>query len=256
MLYNPGTGRAKERLTAILVADLTPTQLDTVQDQFGLGANLCCPIPGEELFITDKRSWSTKSHADPKRAYPDTSPLLVIDARTPSDGGIYIGNTDIREDLDTVNVPYLTPEDFDQDDVFKSDFDYVKDRYLSPTWVIASPEEIESSTNAEDLKNFSPPPEIVWRLKEGVARQHGLKSRWTLGSEPRDGEEKRPDGTVIAFPGGSKILQCEYDPEMAVPGYARPEGSLTPWHEKAVCYISPFTLVKRRGSFVTYTALC
>jgi hypothetical protein len=34
---------AKEIITAILVADLTPSQLDTVQEKFGNGANLCAP---------------------------------------------------------------------------------------------------------------------------------------------------------------------------------------------------------------------
>jgi hypothetical protein len=35
-----------------------------------------------------------------------------------------------------------------------------------------------------------------------------------------------PDGRVIKFPEGSKVLQCEYDPGMVVPVYKRPEGSL------------------------------
>jgi hypothetical protein len=35
-----------------------------------------------------------------------------------------------------------------------------------------------------------------------------------------------PDGEVIRFPKGSKEMQCEYDPETAVPQYERPEGSL------------------------------
>jgi hypothetical protein len=33
--------------------------------------------------------------------------------------------------MDTVDIAYPTPKDFDQEDVFTTDFDYVGDRYLS-----------------------------------------------------------------------------------------------------------------------------
>lgn len=264
MVYNPDPTAQKVRLSAILVADLTPLQLDAIQQKFGLGANLSSPFPDEQLFIEDRRDWSSKSHADIKRAYPDTSPLLVIDSRTPSDGGIWyierfadsdsvddgeaentntlfklcmgledvvisyanysIGNTDIREDMDQVDIAYPTPEHFDQDEVFRSGFDYVGDRYLGPAWITATPEEMDESTDEDDLKNFMPKPDIVYRLKESIARDNGIKCRWTIGGDAED--VTLPDGSVKTFPKGSKVLQVEYDPETVTPVYERPEGSL------------------------------
>ena len=81
-----------------------------------------------------------------------------------------ISNMDIREHLDTVDIDYPTPENFEQEDVFSTDFDYIKDRYVSSTWVIAAPEEMETSTDPEDLRNFSPPSSIVHRLKPEIAK--------------------------------------------------------------------------------------
>jgi hypothetical protein len=266
MVYNPDITRTPQRLSAILVADLTPTQLDTVQHKFGIGANLCCPYPQYELFIEDKREWSSRSHADLKRAYPDTDPLIVIDSQTPSDGGIWyierfageddvedgqaentntlfkirmkiediviqyanysIANTDISEDMDTVDIPCPVPETFHQEDVFSTDFDYVEDRYITPTWVVVTPEEMETSTDPEDLEGYAPPPSIVYRLNPEIARQHGVQSRWILASDDDAKAADMPDGSKKTFPEGSKVLQMEYDPETAVPGYERPEGSL------------------------------
>ncbi|KAF1850316.1 uncharacterized protein K460DRAFT_382070 [Cucurbitaria berberidis CBS 394.84] len=231
MVYNPDLFRSKERINAVLVADLTPAQLDAVQDRFGIGANLCSPNPSEQLFIHDKREWSASSHADMKRAYPDTQPLLVVDSHTPVDGGIwyidrfadaddveseqaentntlfkirmttedvvisyvnYGHNTDIREDMDEVDIDYPTPENFEQDTLFKTGSDYIKERFINPTWVTATPDEIEETTDGQVLDTFMPRPDIAYRLRPQVARQHGLKSRWTLGSAARD--VKRPDG--------------------------------------------------------------
>jgi len=265
MVYNPDLFREKQRFTAILVADLSPEQLNVVQEDFGLGATLCSPHPAEELFIHDKRAWSTLSHAEMKRAYPDTQPLLVIDAKTPEDGGIWyldhfadedevedgsaestntlqkirmgikdvvilymnydIGNSDIREDMDQVDIPLPTPEQFDQEELHHSGLDPIGDRYISPTSVTATPDEIEESTDEEALRVHAPPrPNVVYRLKPDVARQHGLKSQWSLASQAKDIE--LPDGTVLKFSEGSKVLNVAYDPETAVPKYQKPEGSL------------------------------
>jgi hypothetical protein len=101
MVHNPDLTREEERINAILVADLTPAQLDTVQNKFGNGANLCSPFPAEQLFIHDKREWSAYSLPEMKRAMPDTSPLLVIDSQTPSDGAVwYIDDFATQEDVD------------------------------------------------------------------------------------------------------------------------------------------------------------
>ncbi|KAI4711069.1 hypothetical protein J4E89_004659 [Alternaria sp. Ai002NY15] len=232
---------------------------------FGIGANMCSPHPAEQLFIEDKRDLSNLSHADLRRLFSKADPLLVIDAQTPIDGGIWyldgfaeqldvdeglaenlntlykirmdirdvvithanysIANTDIRNDLESVDVPYPIPEDFVQKKVFRMGFDYVKYRYVNPTWVTATPVELEESTNGRDLDNFIPRPEIVYRIKEDIAREAGLKSAWMIASD-RSEEAELPDGTKIAFPPGSKIVQSMYDPDVAIPVYEKPEGSL------------------------------
>jgi hypothetical protein len=74
------------------------------------------------------------------------------------------------------------------------------------------------------LRNFSPPSSIVHRLKPEIAKQHGLKSGWTMASDAS--EVDMPDGSKKTFPEGSKSLQVDYDQETAVPRYERPEGSL------------------------------
>jgi hypothetical protein len=266
MVYNPDITRTPRRLSAILVVELTPTELDTVQHKFGIGANLCCPYPQYLLFIEDKREWSSHSHADLKRAYPSTDPLIVIDSRTPSDGGIWyierfaseddvadgaaentntlfklrmkiediviqyannsIANTDIGEYMETAGIPFPVPENFDQEEVYSTGFGHIGDRHLTPTWIVVTPEEMETSTDPEDLKNMAPPPSIVYRLKKEIARQHGLVSRWVIASDDDAKDVNLPDGTKKTFPRGSKVLQMEYDPETAVPRYERPEGSL------------------------------
>jgi hypothetical protein len=89
MVYNPDPTASKEHITGILVSKLTSTQLDTIQEKFGNGANLTSPYPHEQLFIHDKRDWSAYSHADMKRAMPDAVGLIVIDSRSAEDGSIW-----------------------------------------------------------------------------------------------------------------------------------------------------------------------
>jgi hypothetical protein len=89
MVYNPDLTASKKHITGISVADLTSTQLDTIQEKFGNGANLISPYPREQLFIHDKREWSQYSHADMKRAMPDTDALIVVDSRSAEDGSIW-----------------------------------------------------------------------------------------------------------------------------------------------------------------------
>jgi hypothetical protein len=64
MVYIPNLHYDKQRLLALLTADLTSAQLDRIQELFGIGATLRSPYPAEELFIEDKREWSRLSHAD------------------------------------------------------------------------------------------------------------------------------------------------------------------------------------------------
>jgi len=265
MVHDPNLYRDKERYLGILIADLTPTQLDAVQELFGIGANMCSPYPAEQLFIEDKRDLSNPSHADLRRLFPEAEPLLVIDAQTPIDDGVWyldrfaeqfdvdeglaenlntlykiridirdvvithmnynIANTDIRNDLETVDVPCPIPEILVQNKIFCMGFDHIKYRYVSPTWVIAIPDELEESTNGRDLDNFIPRPEVVYRIKEDIAREAGLKSAWMIASD-RSGEVKLPNGTKIALPPRSKVVQSTYDPDVAMPVYQKPEGSL------------------------------
>jgi hypothetical protein len=139
--------------------------------------------------------------------------------------GYAIANTSVSEDLSTVGIPLPVPEEFDQEKLFEYPLDHTKDRYLYPARLIATPEEIESSTDPDDIYNSVPPQsDIVWRLKEEVAKQYGLKSRWTFGNDTSDVD--LPDGTKKTFPEGSILLSCEYDPQTSTPTYERPEGSL------------------------------
>lgn len=260
MVYDPQPNQEKELIHAILTADLTPEQLSTIHESFGLGANLGSPHPREQLFITDKRSWASLSHLEiwhkTVTNNEDWDPIIIIDADTPRDGGVWyidriatqwnvdhgqaeslntlfkirmeignillchvnyqIANIDIRESMDSVDIPYPTPDDFTQDKVYSTGFDYNRHRYTVPAWVTAEPDEMEENRDDEVLKSFVPRPEVVYRLKEEVARANGLMIIWTTGTDRKDGK----------FPAGSKILQLRYDPETAVPRYEKPEGSL------------------------------
>jgi hypothetical protein len=125
----------------------------------------------------------------------------------------------IDEALSEVDVDTPIPETFMQSAPYGSDFHCIEDRYLNPTWVTAGPDEVEVSTDPADLANFAPLPSEVVRLKEDVARREGLKCAWTVGADEDDGEPGKGSK-------GSRVLQCDYDPETAVPRYERPEGSL------------------------------
>lgn len=264
MVYNPDLTASKELITGILVADLTPAQLDTIQQKFGNGANLCRPYPSEQLFIYDKRSWARKSHADMLRSMPDVSSLVVIDARSAKDGSVWyidrfatsndvaageavntnallkvrMKSEDIvisysnsrfspgsfRFEMDQVEIEYPTPEEFDQEEVYTHGFDLIKDRFLNPCWVTATPDEMETSTDPDILDKFFPRPNVVYRLKAEVARADGLKVGWTMGNLARD--VALQDGTILRFPAGSQALQCDYDPDAPIRRYEKPEGSL------------------------------
>jgi hypothetical protein len=123
-----------------------------------------------------------------------------------------IANIDIRENMDEVDIPYPTPEDFDQDEPYASGMDFIGDRYLNPTWVTAAPDEMDETNDYNERDRFVPRPDVVYRLKAEVARANGLSHRWTVGT---DAETK-----------GSRVLQLNYDPEHVVPHYERPDGSL------------------------------
>ncbi|KAF3032421.1 hypothetical protein E8E12_001211 [Didymella heteroderae] len=262
MVYNSDIDQEKELIHAIVTADLTHAQLTAVHERFGLGAMMESPYPRWQLYITDKRSWSSLSHLETWHKTPRSDdapgyfPVIIIDAETPKDNAVWfidrianqfdvdhgtaenlntlfkvrmdlkdipleyvnydIANTDIRHAMDKVGIPYLTPEHFTQEKPYSLGFDTIRDRYLSRAVVTAEPEEMEESRDLKDLSSFLPQPEVVYRLKDDVARAHGLQTHWTIGFDELDDR----------FPKGSKILQLYYDPEHVVPRYEKPEGSL------------------------------
>lgn len=265
MVYIPNLHYDKQRLLALLTADLTSAQLNRIQELFGIGVTLHSPYPTEELFIKDKREWLHLSHADSMRAYPEQDPLLVTDSHTPHDGGIWyiegfataddvanrlaeslntlykirmdicdvvmqfasysVANTHISNDLWHVNVHIPIPDDFEQKTLFCSGANHIRERYNDPTWVIATPDELEDSRTLEAVGSIIPRPEIVYRVKKDIARQAGLESKWMVASNAPN-ECELPDKTNLTFPPGSKVVQSEYDPDVAIPVYKRPIGSL------------------------------
>jgi hypothetical protein len=130
----------------------------------------------------------------------------------------------IEEDMESASIPSPVPETFEQDTPYDTDFDYIADRYISFTWITATPDDLEASIDPFDLEGFVPRHDVVFRLKPDVARENGLKCAWTFGRDAKD--VTVPDGRAVEFPKGSKVLQCEYDPRTVVPVYKRPEASL------------------------------
>jgi hypothetical protein len=126
--------------------------------------------------------------------------------------------------MDEVDIPHPTPEHFDWSKIYRTGFHSINDRYLTPTGITASPDEIETTTDPEICSRFMCGCEKLYRLKADVAAANGLQVSWTTGSDARD--RTLPDGMKVEFPKGSKVLQLNYDVETAVPGYERPEGSL------------------------------
>lgn len=89
MVFNPEAVNEKARITAFLTANLTPDQLDAIQDAFGKGSFFQSPDCPMELFIKDTPEYHGLSHADIRRKETDGNPFLIIDEKTPVDGGIW-----------------------------------------------------------------------------------------------------------------------------------------------------------------------
>ncbi|CAN9150396.1 unnamed protein product [Alternaria alternata] len=265
MVYIPNLHYDKQRLLTLLTADLTSAQLDRIQELFGIGATSRSPYPAEELSIENKREWSHLSHADLMRAYPEQDPLLVTDSHTLHDGGIWyiedfataddvanglaespntlykirmdirdvvmqfasysVANTHISNDLWHVNVHIPIPDDFEQKTLFCSGTNHIRERYNDPTWVIATPDELEDSRTLEAVGSIIPRPEIVYRVKKDIARQAGVESKWMVASDAPN-ECELPNKTNLTFPPSNKVVQSEYDPDVAIPVYKRPIGNL------------------------------
>ncbi|KAI0114275.1 hypothetical protein F4776DRAFT_638962 [Hypoxylon sp. NC0597] len=136
-----------------------------------------------------------------------------------------IGNMSIQEDLGNCGVDLPAPEDYEQPEVWGSGgLDIGDFRNSQNAWVTAEPGEFEESTDESLRKTYSPMPDRVARLKDDVAKQIGVKSRWTICQKAQP--KKLPDGTTKEFPEGSVVLQLTYDPDFSWPPYKWPEGSL------------------------------
>lgn len=151
----------------------------------------------------------------------DGEKAVLIEARH---AGYDIANASISEDLGNCGVDFPVSEDYEQPTLHTSGIDPDEDKFIAPTWVTVEPGEYEETRDPEILKTFSPPREKMYRLKPEIARQHGLKPVWTLGSMARDRE--MDDGTTKTFPDGSIVLQLDYDLESDWQAYQKPEGSL------------------------------
>jgi hypothetical protein len=102
MVYFPDHEQeSKVRLTAFLTAKLTSEQLDAIQHAFGKGSFNLSPSCDTVLFIVDKPEYHGLSHAAIRRAETGEEPFLIIDEKTPIDGGIwYVDNFATEEDVD------------------------------------------------------------------------------------------------------------------------------------------------------------
>ncbi|KII84328.1 hypothetical protein PLICRDRAFT_179581 [Plicaturopsis crispa FD-325 SS-3] len=104
-----------------------------------------------------------------------------------------IANMSMEEELDMYPYDPRAPQE-----PLDYEMDYLNDRSQS-AYVVAYPSEFEESTEPSDLAQFSPPQSIVYRLKDAVAKENGLVSRWTVGSDV--------DSRVTAPPGSKTFMQ-------------------------------------------------
>ncbi|KAH7390284.1 hypothetical protein BKA64DRAFT_757450 [Cadophora sp. MPI-SDFR-AT-0126] len=88
-----------------------------------------------------------------------------------------IGNSSIQEDLSEVTTfPYdprapQTP--------YTVATTYELPSFIPPAYIVAGPDEFEEGPGSN--LDVSPPQDRVFRLKESIARQHGLKNNWAIG---------------------------------------------------------------------------
>ena len=104
--------------------------------------------------------------------------------------------------MERAGIPYVTPEEFTQSTLYASGWDYINDRYLASAMVVLPPDEIEESTDSNVLSQWRPPPRIVYRLKEEVAKSNGLTCKWNTAVRDEPEDVTLPDGNVLSFPKG------------------------------------------------------
>jgi hypothetical protein len=59
MVHYFASPSAKDHFRAFLIADLTPAQLDALQEAFGRGACSLSPEPTHQLYIEQKKDWAS-----------------------------------------------------------------------------------------------------------------------------------------------------------------------------------------------------
>ncbi|KAM0351693.1 hypothetical protein ACHAPU_002703 [Fusarium lateritium] len=151
--------------------------------------------------------------------------LIKTEAFALSHVNYVIANMSIDEDLDACGVEIPITNDFEQPELVDcGGLDFEEEQWHQDAWVTAEPDELEESTDAENLDNFSPRPDKVARLKEHVAQAVGLVSGWTFADEAKPID--LGGGKKKGFPPGSMVLQQRYNPDFAWPEYQWPEGSL------------------------------
>ncbi|KAH7381416.1 hypothetical protein DE146DRAFT_285503 [Phaeosphaeria sp. MPI-PUGE-AT-0046c] len=256
MVYNPDLAAAKELITGILVADLTPTQLDTVQEKFGIGALLCSPYPSHQLFIHDKRNWTSYTHADMLRAMtneqPDLDGLVVIDARSADDGAAWyiecFADAGRVADGEAENINTLFKLRMKLEEIvlcsvnykianidIREDMDHAGIPY--PTPADFDQDEPYASGNDYIGDRYLNPTWVTAAPDEmdettGSAERDKFVPRpdvvYRLKSEVATANGLSHSWTVGTDAGtrGYKVLQLNYDPENVVPEYHKPEASL------------------------------
>ncbi|KAM0274898.1 hypothetical protein ACHAQH_007750 [Verticillium albo-atrum] len=114
-----------------------------------------------------------------------------------------IGNSSIQEDLASVLVDWPWNPNAEQPPYGADDFPYSADQsaepedsWRPPAYVIAEPGEWEEGPG--NLMDVDPPQERVYRLRQNVAEQHGLRSEWAIGWKPQERLNAPPGSMCFA----------------------------------------------------------
>lgn len=262
MVFNPDIRKEKELIHAILTADLTPAQLTAVHKHFELGALNESPYPRWQLYITDKRSWSSFSHLEMWRKTPHDDeepgyfPLIIIDAETPNDNAVWF----IDRIADQLDVDVGSAESLETLLKIRMHLTNIPMCYVN--YDIANID-IRESMSVVGIPY--PTPEVFTQAKPYSLKLDPITTRYRgltwVTAEPDEMEESTdlkdrsnfvPQPEVVyrlkrdvarvhglqsiwmigsdqndsRFPKGSKILQLSYDLDHVVPRYEKPRGSL------------------------------
>ncbi|KAH7371320.1 hypothetical protein BKA64DRAFT_715481 [Cadophora sp. MPI-SDFR-AT-0126] len=109
-----------------------------------------------------------------------------------------IANSSIQEDIDATvdSMPWdphgpARPYSQGQYPVGRSATEEPRP-WRAPAYIIAEPGEWEAGPGS--LMDVDPPQDRVYRLKDEIAGQHGLRNEWAIGWLPKEGEA--PEGSM------------------------------------------------------------